>query len=472
MSQSRGKTSNFTVAVSTLAVLVLLVNSNSLTGKGPSPVLETDRVTSTVRTGGPSASFGSYLLPGALAPTATVAPTLVHVSSKWEVYFTDPLKINTDPQNENKKKRNWEDSIEARLIAQIHAAKTSIHIASYEFDLPRVAEALIAAAKAPRNVKVLWVTDDVNGCGVQNAGQPASQPPNKAPCNNELFKKLRANGIGVAYDGNKGAMHNKFWIFDRETVWTGSTNITESGIFNQFNNTIVIKKNRKLAALYEAEFQEMWGKDGKSGTFGPVSPGTPKAPSGFVDLKDGTEIEVMFTPDSNAMRKIIEKVQCATTSIYFLAYGFTDEPLAMAMLQRAKEPKLVNCLPTTTPQPKETGKAVDVKGLFDFSQQQTELKDSEIKTLACGKVLLRRVDYRNNVLYRYLHDKVIVVDRRYVITGSMNFSGRGNTLNDENVLLIDNPKIAELYIARFEHIWNSVVNKEDQEKALQREFCP
>jgi phosphatidylserine/phosphatidylglycerophosphate/cardiolipin synthase-like enzyme len=63
-------------------------------------------------------------------------------------------------------------------------------------------------------------------------------------------------------------MHNKFWIFDRQIVWTGSTNITKSGIYTQNNNVLVIR-SPELANIYEREFDEMW-----NGQFGARSPST------------------------------------------------------------------------------------------------------------------------------------------------------------------------------------------------------
>jgi phosphatidylserine/phosphatidylglycerophosphate/cardiolipin synthase-like enzyme len=53
----------------------------------------------------------------------------------------------------------------------------------------------------------------------------------------------------------------------------------------------------------------------------------------------------------------------------------------------------------------------------------------------------------------FLHHKVIIVDERYVITGSLNFSTRAEETNDENVIIIDNPDIARLYIEEFERVW-------------------
>jgi phosphatidylserine/phosphatidylglycerophosphate/cardiolipin synthase-like enzyme len=40
-----------------------------------------------------------------------------------------------------------------------------------------------------------------------------------------------------------------------------------------------------------------------------------------------------------------------------------------------------------------------------------------------------------------------------VITGSLNFSTNAEESNDENVIIIDNPDIAKLYLQDFERVW-------------------
>ena len=47
----------------------------------------------------------------------------------------------------------------------------------------------------------------------------------------------------------------------------------------------------------------------------------------------------------------------------------------------------------------------------------------------------------------------VVVDERYVITGSLNYSTNAEDSNDENVIIIDNPDIAKLYMQDFERVW-------------------
>jgi phosphatidylserine/phosphatidylglycerophosphate/cardiolipin synthase-like enzyme len=90
---------------------------------------------------------------------------------------------------------------------------------------------------------------------------------------------------------------------------------------------------------------------------------------------------------------------------------------------------------------------VDVAGVFEKVGSETEA--SELRTLMC-----RQVPVRQDGNPAFLHDKVIVVDERIVITGSLNFSTNAEESNDENVIIIDNADIARLYMQEFERIWN------------------
>jgi phosphatidylserine/phosphatidylglycerophosphate/cardiolipin synthase-like enzyme len=353
--------------------------------------------------------FGAFFtMTGCIAVPETATPVSAGDAPSsggwWDVYFTDPLTVN-DPAN-------WQNSIEGRLIDRINAAQTSIHIASFEFDLTPVADALIAAHN--RGVDVRWVTDDENGL-------LADEEPDHGQ-----FAMLQNAGIEVRSDDRSALMHNKFWIFDGEVVWTGSTNITSNGIFVQDNNTIVIH-SPELAVIYEREFQEMW--DGK---FGPKSPSQLRDQSTVVS---GTPINVIFTSEDKALEQaIIPLVKDATSKIRFLAFSFTDYPLAEAMINR-------------------TQNGVDVAGVFDKTQSGGQ--GAEIGTLFCAQVPVR-VDGNP----QFMHNKIIVVDERYVITGSLNFSTNAEESNDENVIIIDNPEIAGLYMADFERVWNQATPPE------------
>jgi len=367
-----------------LVVLVVLGIFYALTGRDPGGVSETGTLTA--------------IVPTQTSPVVS-APTAVNASGAWwEVYFTDPVNIN-DPAN-------WQGSIEGRLIEKINAARTTIHIASFELDLTPVAEALVAAKR--RGVDVRWVTDDEHG--LEADAEPG----------HGQFAMLQDAGIEVRSDTRSALMHNKFWIFDNQTVWTGSTNITENGIFDQDNNTVVIQ-SPELAVIYEREFQEMW-----EGKFGPTSPST--LDQQIVTIND-SRIVVVFTSEDPALENaIVPIVNSATRSIRFLTFSFTDFPLADAMSQRWKA-------------------GVDVAGVFEKVGSETEA--SELRTLMC-----RSVPVKQDGNSGFLHHKVIVVDERIVITGSMNYSTNAEESNDENVIIIDNADIARLYLQEFDRVWN------------------
>ncbi len=314
----------------------------------------------------------------------------------WEVYFVDYINHN-DPEH-------YENTIESVIIKKIDNAQSSIHIASFEFDLTPVAEALIRAQK--RGVDVRWVTDDEHGL-------EADEEPDRGQ-----FELLEDAGIEIKDDQRGALMHNKFWVFDRKTVWTGSTNITKNGIFEQDNNVIVIH-SPALAEIYEREFDEMW-----AGEFGPRSTST--VGNQHISI-DGTEIQVLFSSEDDVIEHLFPYLENAQKSIHFLAFSFTHDDMGEVMRTKNQE-------------------GLTVMGVFEKTGSSTEY--SELSKMYCDAMQVRR-DGNGG----FLHHKVIIIDERIVITGSLNFSDNANESNDENVIIIDNAEIASLYIQEFNRIW-------------------
>lgn len=335
---------------------------------------------------------------GESTPTtvAVSTPPPVGRSDWWEVYFTDPTTIN-NPEN-------LTGSIPEKLIAYINGAQKSIHIAAFEFDLPPVAEALIAAHR--RGVDVRWVTDDEHGIAADEEKERGQ------------FAMLREAGIEVRDDGRSALMHNKFWIFDGQIVWTGSTNVTKNCNFRNNNNVIVLK-SPDVAAIYEREFAEMW-----EGKFGPRSPSTVEQQSVVID---GTPIQILFASEDKAISRIIPLVEAAKKSIRIMAFSFTHSDLGQAVLARAKA-------------------GVDVKSIFETRGSETE--HSELSVLFCAGFPARQDGNPGT-----FHHKVFVIDDEIVVTGSLNFSDNADTSNDENVVILTNKEIATLYLEEFDRRW-------------------
>ncbi len=314
----------------------------------------------------------------------------------WQVYFTDPTS-DYDPSN-------MDGTVAAELITHINSAQETIHIASFEFNLTPVAEALIAAHK--RGVDVRWVTDDENGI-------EADEDDDRGQ-----FAMLADAGIEIVDDARGALMHNKFWVFDEKTVWTGSTNITENGIFRNNNNVIVVE-SPQVAAMFEREFDEMW-----AGEFGPTSPSTLDQQSTTIQ---GTPVEILFAAEDEVMDALVPLINQSRDNIKFMAFSFTHDDLGDAMLAKAAD-------------------GVDVSGIFETRGSETEY--SELPKLYCNNLAVRQDGNPGT-----FHHKVIIIDDRIVITGSLNFSDNANDSNDENVIIINNADIAQQYLQEYERRW-------------------
>lgn len=336
--------------------------------------------------------LGLFSAPDVTPPAAVIGDE----GNWWQVFFTAPENVK-DPED-------LSDSISVRLIAHIEGAQRTIHIAAFEFDLEPVAEALIAARE--RDVQVQWVTDDTYGIEADEDD------------GHDLFPRLKKAGIKVKDDDRTALMHNKFWVFDGQTVWTGSTNITANGSFRNNNNAIVIAVP-EVAAMYEREFAEMW-----KGQFGPTSPSTVDDQRVIVS---GTPVEILFAAEDDVIERLVPLVQSAQSSIRFMAFSFTHDEIGKAMLARAKA-------------------GVDVQGIFETRGSETEY--SELRALYCGGLPVRQDGNPGT-----FHHKVIVIDDQTVVTGSLNFSENADESNDENVVVVTNPEIAARYLEEFERRW-------------------
>jgi len=153
---------------------------------------------------------------------------------------------------------------------------------------------------------------------------------------------------------------------------------------------------------------------------------------------NGSPIQVVFTSEDHAIEEaIIPVVNSATRGIRFLAFSYTDFPLAEAMIKRAQA-------------------GANVAGVFEKVGSDTDA--AELKTLFCAQIPVRQ-DGNGG----FMHNKVIVVDERFVITGSLNFSTNAEESNDENVIIIDNVDIAKLYLQDFERVWSLANDPQPEE---------
>jgi phosphatidylserine/phosphatidylglycerophosphate/cardiolipin synthase-like enzyme len=305
-------------------------------------------------------NFVTITPPPEITPTVTEEVMGDTTGDWYEVYFTNPV---TPFDNV------YSGGIEEHLIEKIDSAITSIDLAVYEFDLESVSQALIRAKQ--RGVVIRVVYDN--------------EYSNKDP----QMAELTDAGIATVPDLRSAYMHNKFFIFDDNCVWTGSFNISVNAAYRNNENAFYFC-SPEAAANYKTEFDEMY-----SGEFGPSSPSDTPYP---IFTVDGVTVENYFAPEDDVMDKVIASVNKAQQYIHFMAYSFTDDALADAMLL-------------------EMNQGVVISGIFESLGANTP--SSECKTL-----LQAGADVFLDGNPRTFHHKVIIIDGKIVIFGSFNFYGK------------------------------------------------
>lgn len=324
------------------------------------------------------------------------------VDGDWiQVYFTDPAPSGGEPRRRTRLVRG--------LISAIDQAEHTIDLAAYDFDLDSVAVALIAAEQRGVRVRVVTESDNV-------------------PDNVDTLVELERAGIPVVEDKREsGLMHNKFAVIDQAWVWTGSWNVTESGTYRNDNNAVLIT-SPALAENYTAEFEEMVARQ-----FGPDSPRDTPHPHVIITVDAGgqaqrqVEVESYFAPEDEVADEIIAEIEAARERIRFLAFVFTSDEIADAMLERA-----------------EVG--VVVQGVMESRNVNGQYDEYQRLRKVVHDVLLDGNPY-------IMHHKVIIIDDETVVLGSYNFSRSAETTNDENLLIIHDPTVADLFVEEFGRVY-------------------
>jgi len=329
-------------------------------------------------------------------PGAVLAPIDLHVGTgfgnDWfQMYFTDPS---------NRASRQLSGGPDGPLVASIDAARLSVDAAMYSLTLNSVRNALIRAHRRGLNVRVVMESDNLD---------------------DEDPQALMQAGIPLLGDRQEGLMHDKFIVIDGDEVWTGSMNYTDSGAYGD-NNSLVRIRSEKVAADYEAEFNQMFVND----LFGPSKHVV--APDPQVTI-EATNLEVYFSPEDHVQDALVQLLGEAKTSIYFLAFSFTADPLGEAIRDRAAA-------------------GIKVAGVMDSDQVLSNLGTEYDPFRSDG--LAVRLDGNPG----QMHEKLMIIDGEIVVVGSYNLSRSADTTNDENLIVIHDSQIAAQCTLEFARIFD------------------
>ncbi|WP_298819494.1 phospholipase D-like domain-containing protein [Chloroflexus sp.] len=323
------------------------------------------------------------------------------VSGEIAVYFTTPSLVYPDVPRNRVTPPYLRD-----ILNDITQAQQSIDLATFEYTLQPVAEALVAAHQ--RGVRVRLALD---------------RESLEDPVDAKFAGIIGDAGIPISWEETTAFLHSKFIIIDDRIVWTGSWNVTINDTYRNNNNLLRITIP-SLVENYRVEFAEM-----AAGRFG----NSKQATTPFSRITtDQAIIENYFTPRERPAARIVALINSARRSVNFMAFSFTSDEIAGAMIERQQA-------------------GVPVRGVFE--RRNAEGTGSEFGPLREGGVEV----LEDGNCYT-MHHKVIIIDERIVITGSYNFTARAERTNDENLLIIDDPTLAAAYMAEFERVFAQARN--------------
>ena len=154
---------------------------------------------------------------------------------------------------------------------------------------------------------------------------------------------------------------------------------------------------------------------------------TIEAPTQKTSVLSKDSVAVCFTPNKKCQFTILEEIATAKKSIFVQAYSFTDKEIAAALGDAAS-------------------RGVDVQVLLDKSNRND---DRSAKSILLRQNIHLRFDAPNGIA----HNKIMIIDESKIITGSYNFSVAAYKRNTENLLVINNPALAQTYLQNWQARW-------------------
>jgi len=304
------------------------------------------------------------------------------------------------------------DDCEYQLNNFILSADKFLYCAMYDIKLDSFFSAIIIQKNNGIDIKI--IADD------KRAESKNSKYNDLKQILNETIKTDEQRNTGKY----NNLMHNKFCIKDNKSILTGSMNPTDNGVNKNANNLIVID-SVYLAQNYFDEFEEMQNNE-----FGDQNSNKVRNP--IISLKNtnfgNVKIYNYFCPEDDCKNKIINEINKANNSIYFCLFSFTQKDTKNALINAAN-------------------KGIKIYGIFDKTQAgQKYSVFNELKNQNNSLINIQKDDKPG-----FLHHKFFVIDNTTIITGSINPTSNGYFYNDENILIIENKKIAKMFLKEYEY---------------------
>jgi len=139
---------------------------------------------------------------------------------------------------------------------------------------------------------------------------------------------------------------------------------------------------------------------------------------------DHAPVEVYFSPNDGATEAIVREIDRSRSEILIQAYSFTSAPIAKALLKAHR-------------------RGVKVQAILDKSQKTQKYSSFSFLT---NSGIPTYIDAKHAIA----HNKIIIIDRAVLITGSFNFTKAAEEKNAENLLIIRSKELAKPYLENWQ----------------------
>ncbi len=153
-----------------------------------------------------------------------------------------------------------------------------------------------------------------------------------------------------------------------------------------------------------------------------------------ISISTLAKTEVYFSLSDNPQKAIIKNINQAEAFINIAMYIFTDKEIALPLV-KARE------------------RGVKVRLYLD--KEQVDYQYSQSRFLV-QKGIKTRISTNNYIM----HNKFAIIDNRILLTGSYNWTFSANNRNDENLMVIDDPEIIEIFQNQFVNLWTNKYSSE------------
>ena len=337
----------------------------------------------------------------------------------------------------------------------------AIHAAVYECQWPAALTALKAAAARGAQVKVLF--DDI--------GQDTGRGPSRAN-----RAAIAAAGIENLCRGriNGRLMHHKFFVLSRvdaktgaflpQAVWTGSTNLTENGLFGHSNVGHIVA-DPQVAAQYLDTWHRVEG-DPKvdlayrtvNTTLSPAPPAPWQAPTSTVFSPRGVKaspfdaLDWYATIAGSATGALMMTFAFGMDERFRQVYRSDDAVLRMALLDKEGNGATL---------------AKDRQALSAIRARPNVVVavGNNLVTNAFDRWLAEAARITDSTNVPWIHTKFMLVDALgatpLLVSGSANFSKASCDTNDENMLVVQGDRrVADIYFGEYLRLYNHYAFRE------------